>query len=246
MNCDKQKIAMLFYDQKVAEQKKISSLDGEFEAIERMLAEIRMLGYDYHYLADIEMRTVKDKRIMEILYRYYPEMEFISTREILALAIKPNMFPGIVDYAVEGFLSLPVSDKIARKSFDICISRHKYTDAHIERVYELLKTPENYAALDYTGKKFCKYAPEKAKSLADQFKEGPLLLAAVRNLSYISDNESISSLERYKDITDNEIKCVISQSSYPVNVTVSEYFRRITTADEVRKIVRTALAKYYG
>lgn len=244
-NYDKQ-IELIFYNQKIREESKISSLEGEFEALTRMFSEMQAIGYDYKYLADISMRTIKDKRVMEILYNYYPEMEFVSTKEIFALAIKPNIFPGIVEYAIMDYLNLPTSHKLTSTSFDICISRHKYSQDYILRISELLKIPEYYATLHYTRKKLYKYAPEKALTMSIMYRKGPILPIVLSDYACLHDEESKAFLEYCANISDDEYDNRLSFYDYDINITVKEYWMKVSSIDNIRKIARSSLKKVIG
>ena len=61
--------AKILYDQAVAEEIYPENPDGESLAILIMLADIRELGYDYHYFADIKLRKITDPAIMKLLLK---------------------------------------------------------------------------------------------------------------------------------------------------------------------------------
>ncbi len=92
-------IAKFLYDRRIAHEKPIENPDGESLALLELFDEINALGYDYQYLADVDLRPIKDVRVMRLLWKYLPEMESIFTIHTFIRRIDPKKVPEVLDYA---------------------------------------------------------------------------------------------------------------------------------------------------
>lgn len=142
-------IAKFLYDQRIAHEKPIENPDGESLALLELFDEINALGYDYHYLADVDLRPIKDVRVMRLLWKYLPKMESIFTIQTFIRKINPQKIPEVADYAINTFSSFSPSDKIHLTGFDIVISKGKRSEDYFARISELLNDGDSY------GNTFC-------------------------------------------------------------------------------------------
>ena len=74
-------IARFLYEQRIQNEKPIENPDGESLALLELFEEINALGYDFHHRADIDLRPTKDVRVMALLWKYFPRMESIFTKQ---------------------------------------------------------------------------------------------------------------------------------------------------------------------
>ncbi len=236
-------IARLFYDQKVAAEKMVENPTGEFAALNEMFAEIQALGYDYHYLADIEMHTIRDTRVMRILYKYYPRMEFRSTRETFISRISPQKVPEVLEYAIAEYLALPDVYKLDNTSFENCISRAKKTPQYLDRIFGMLKRPEHYATMGSVRQALCRQFPGRMRPLLEHYRQGLLLCAVISDYAYFDDAETEAFLRRCLTATAADIAEMISDSSYTLCVTYEQEYKRLCTEKCIHDFAQRSLKK---
>ena len=100
-----QDIARFLYEQRIKSETPSSNPQGEEKALLELYEEINQLGYDYHYLADLELRSVKDPRIMKLFWKYLPRMESIFTIQSIVEKISAKVVPEVTEYAINTFLN---------------------------------------------------------------------------------------------------------------------------------------------
>lgn len=96
-------IALFLYQQQVDREKPIENPEGESLALLELFREINALGYDYHYMADLNLRKITDAGVMRLLWKYLPRMESIFTIETFVRKIDPKKVPEVLAYAIETF-----------------------------------------------------------------------------------------------------------------------------------------------
>jgi len=239
---DRRQIAEMLYIQRINNEKPIENPDGESLALLKMFDEINALGYDYHYLADIDLRKITDVRVMELLCKYLPRMESIFTKQTFIQKIDPKKFPEIVDYAINEYLSFSPSDKMTLLEFDKVISKGKKTEDYFACISKLLQNGDSYATLWETRKTLGKDCPNKLLPYTRLYQQGVLLPLTLRDNIYYTDGETTAFLNYCLNITDEQLTDVIGQYDYKKNeykyslsVTVFEYWKKLCTKEYVRK-----------
>lgn len=243
-------IAKLLYNQRISVEKPIEAPDGESLALLEMFEEINALGYDFHYLADIDLRPINDVKVMRLLWKYLPRMESIFTIQKFIRRIDPKKIPEALDYSVNMFCTFSPSDKMHLTGFDKAISKGQKNDEYFLRISELLNDGDSYAALSETRKTLGKYRPELLRVYTNIYKEGVLLPLALRDCAFYTDGESTDFLNHCLNITSEELVETIGKYDYktngykyPLSVTAFEYWRALCTRDFVRNQAVKALRK---
>ena len=152
--------AKILYDQAIAEEVYPENPDGESLAILNMLADIRKLGYDYHYFADIKFRKIKDPAIMELLLQYYSKIDSIVIKGDILRQIDPKRFPEVFDLALAEYNEQSPLDKNYFSDFQDILSKSAKSEKQISLLLSLMDNPDNYASSYLIRKKLAKTVPE--------------------------------------------------------------------------------------
>ncbi len=237
--------AKFLYNIAVANETPMENPDDVSLSIQNMLAEIRALGYEeFSHLADVELRSIQDARIMIILQKYYDAMD-LFTRNSLMYKIHPKHCPEIVEIAKEEFLNLGPSDRRTLNGFQTAMSKGKITDAYLDEMFKLLEFGEQYVALSEVRKRLCKNAPERMLPIIEKYSNGLLILGVIQDCVYITDSDEITAkLESWAHITEEEIKSIrLRENNQELSVTTYEYYRNLCTVERVRSDAKKALKK---
>lgn len=241
MNDDE--IAKMFYDQKVAAEKMVSDPTGEFAALNDMFAEIQALGYDYHYLADIELRVIRDVRVMRILYRYYPKMEYLTTREAFIYKISPQKVPEVLEYAIQEYERLSDSDRMVHLGFQICISRAKKTPEYCGRMLAMLRVPDQFYSLGFVVAALCRKIPERMRPILDAYRGGLLFPCVICYYAYYDDEEAETFLKDCCRMTAEELRPLLSSEAYSLCPTYTRDCKGMCREELVHDYAKRALKK---
>lgn len=235
-------IAKFLYEQRIRNEKPIENPDGESLALLELFEEINALGYDFHYMADIALRPTKDVRVMHLLWKYFPRMDSIYTKQTFLGRIDPKKIPEALDYAINAFRQFSPSDKMYLTRFDNVISKGKRSDEYFMRISELLHDGDSYATLWDTRKTLGKYRPNLLRSHTKRYQNGVLLPLTLRDCVFYPDDETTEFLKHCLTITDEELVSIIGRYNYrdntyqyPISVTVFEYWQRLCTKESVRE-----------
>ena len=240
--------ATFLYDIAVSHEKAQENPDDVSLSIQNMLSDIRELGYsEFNYLADIELRNIKDPRIMKVLIKYYEDMD-LFTRDSLMYKIHPKYFPEIISIAKKEFLNLRPSDKRNLNGFQTAMSRGKITNSYLDEMFELLENGEQYASLSIVRKKLCKSSPERMLPLIERYSKGVLVLCAIQDCAYLeSVGDVIRILENWVNVTDDDIKRIrLSENNQELTVTTYEYYRDLCTKERIISEVKKTLKRKHG
>ena len=241
-------ITKFLYDQRIAHEKPIENPDGESWALLELFEEINALGYDFHYLADIDLRPTKDIRVMRLLWKYLPQMESIFTIQIFIRRIDPKKIPEVLDYAINLFTSFSPSDKMLLTGFDEVISRGKRSAEYYCQISRILEDGDSYATLWKTRKVLGKYCPELLYSHTKTYRDGVLLPLTLRDCVFYDDTEITEFLNQCSQITDENLVEIIgtydyreNSYKYPISVTIFEYWKKLCTKEDVQKEAKKIL-----
>ncbi len=246
---DKFDVAKFLYEQRIANEKSIEDPQGESLALQELFDDINALGYDFHYLADIDLRRIKDIRVMRLLWKYLPRMESYFTIETFVRKIDPTKIPEVTDLAINMFRNFSPSEKMHLTGFDEAISKGNKTEEYYRKNDDLLNDGDSYATLWQTRKAIGKHAPEKLQPYICLYRQGVLLPLTLRDCVFYLDDETTAFLEHCLDITQSELTKIIGEYDYksnlykyPLSVTVFEYWKALCTEDyikaETRKVIR--------
>lgn len=236
-------VARLLYEQAVASEIYPDELDGESLAIQDMLSEIRMLGYPFHYFADIQYRDIKDPRIMEIILKYYPEMESIVTKEVCLRKIDPKKFPVAIELALKEFNDLSPLSKQASSGLQEVISKGKTNEEYIAMLLSIVEIPDNYASCFIIRERLLKSAPEALKRLTFLFSEGVLLPETLKEFVRYGDDASIEIVTKVSNMTENDIKKILDNQTYSLCVTMYEQNKSLCTVEHLHKEAKRLMKK---
>ena len=236
-------IAKMLYDQAVASEIYPEELDGESLAIQEMLAEIRALGYPFHYFSDIRMRNIKDPKIMEILLKYYPRMESIVTKEDCLRKIDPKKFPIAIELALQEFDQLSPLSKQSISGFQEVIAKGKANDEYITMLLSIMELPDNYASCFLIRERLLKSAPESLKPLTVLYSRGVLLPATLKEFARYGDDDSLAFSTKVSEITENDIKLLLENQPYTLCVTMYEQYKQCCTVQHLRTEAKKLLQK---
>ena len=241
-------VARFLYDQRIAHEKKIENPDGESLALLELFDEINAWGYDYHYFADIDLRPIKDVRVMRLLWKYLPKMESIFTIQTFIRKIDPKKVPEVLEYAIDMFSTFSPSDKMHLTGFDQVISRGKRSEDYFARISRLLNDGDSYATLWDTRRVLGKCCPDILQSYTKIYREGILLPLSLRDCVFYADDDTTVFLNHCLNITDEELEKIIgvydyknNKYKYPISVTVFEYWKKLCTKEYVQNEAKRVL-----
>ena len=236
-------IAKLLYDQAVAGEVYPENPEGESLAILNMLADIRKLGYDYHYFADIKLRRIKDPAMMELLLKYYPLMESVVTKGEILLKIDPKRFPEIFDLALAEYnMQLPL-DKSYFSCFQDVLAKSARSEDQITVLLDLMNAPDNYASSYLIRKKLINSAPERYRKYTFYYHKGVLLPITLDEFAKYGDAESVEILKKAAVGTEHDIKSLCSSQNYKLCVTMQEYWERCCAIENIKGTAKKLLKK---
>ncbi|MBR4062859.1 MAG: hypothetical protein IKK01_07325 [Clostridia bacterium] len=243
MKSDKNNIAEFLYKQAIAEEIYPDNPEGESLAILNMLADIRKLGYDYHYFADIKLRKIADPSIMELLLQYYPMMESVITKGEILRKINAKLFPIVFDLALVEYNMQSPLDKSYFSDFQEVLGKSAKSEDQLSVLFELMENPDNYASSYLIRKKLLSSAPERLKKYTFLYYNGVLLPDTLKEFARYADAESIEILENAAEISDDGIQTLCQNQSYKLCVTMQEYWKRCCTKDNIQSTAKKLLKK---
>jgi hypothetical protein len=237
------KEAEFLYDIAVSHEIYPDDPDGESLAILEMLAEIRELGYPYEHFADIELRSIKDKKVMDILVKYYPRMESLFTKEAILKKIDPKKFPVAIEWALVEYNELSPFEKHEMSGLQEVIAKGKPSEEYLDFLLSLVSTPDTYFAGFLIRERLVRSAPEKLRPYTFEFYNGVLLMDTLKEFARYGDAESENMLRRAKDITEAEVLEIHKKQSYKMCVTMYEKCKSYCTAENIRYEAKRLLRK---
>lgn len=247
---DNKEIAYMLYEQRISLEKRIDCPDGESLALEEMFYEIQHLGYNYSYLADIDLRTIRDVDLMKILLKYLPKMESIYTKQIFIRKINPRRFPEIVDYAINEFEHFSPSDKMILTGFDEVISKGVTNNEYFDRILRLMEDGDSYATLNFVRRIMSKKRPEMIRPYTQKYCTGVLLPLTFNDFLWFADNDTAKFLEYCSHMTEQDLLSTIgeydykeNQYKYKISVTIFEYWKKNCTLDFIHKEAQKTIMK---
>ncbi len=235
--------AKLLYDQAVAEEIYPENPEGESLAILNMLADIRKLGYDYHYFADIKLRKITDPAIMELLLKYYPMMESVFTKGEILAKIAPKRFPEVFDLALVEYNNQSPYDKIYFSCFHNVLGRSAISEEQISLLLGLMDDPDNFASSYMIRKKLVRSVPERYRKYTFYYYKGVLLPITLDEFAKYGDAESVEIIKKAATFTDEDIKSLCRSQDYKLCVTMQEYWERCCTKENIQGTARKLLKK---
>ncbi len=245
-----QDVAKFLYEQRIKSETPSSNPQGEEKALLEMYEEINELGYDYHYLADLDLRSVKDPRIMKLFWKYLPRMESIFTIQSIIKKISSKVVPEVTEYAINTFLNFSPSDKLYLLEFDAVISKGQKNEEYFDRISKLLSNGDSYAVLEKTRGVLGENCPEMLLPFINLYRNGVLLPLAIRDCVFYNDAETTDFLNHCINITEDELREVIGSYNYKTNnykyeisVTAFEYWGKICTKEYVSNEAKKVLKK---
>lgn len=168
----------------------------DVEIVDKLLYEVRALGYSYNYLADITHRDNSDEKILNILLQY---IGCFKDEEISAFLISAIGRPGNLN-ATETILknyanSSEESQRTLAGFYDNALYRIK-DKRYICDYLNLLKNPETAIRFPLTMIMLAKWHNEEAKLLFLKYLNCPedqinLLFIALEALSYYTDKDGL-------------------------------------------------------
>ncbi len=235
--------AKLLYDQAVAEEIYPENPDGESLAILNMLADIRKLGYDYRYFADIKLRKITDPAIMELLLKYYPMMESVFTKGEILAKIDPKRFPEVFDLALAEYNNQSPLDKSYFSCFQDVLGRSARSKEQISLLFGLMDDPDNFASSYLIRKKLVRSVPERYRKYTFYYYKGVLLPDTLREFAKYGDAESVEILKKAATVTDEDIKSLCRNQEYHLCVTMQERWERGCTKENIQDMAKKLLKK---
>ena len=239
------KIAEMLYKQNTDMEIYSDTTGSEGAEMINFLSKINELGYDYHYCADIEFRKVSDVRIMKLLVKYYPKMEFLKTKEIFAKRTDPKKCPEILDLVYNDFMSLSPYSRLDYSDFELTLSRGKKSDAYISKMLQTVNDPDNYCVMPNVRKMLCKFIPEKMKIITDKMSAGILFPLTLDDYYCYNDERSWEIIEKCTSFSGKDVDdlCIVKQygkemetANYSLDITLFEYCKKyLCTVDYIRK-----------
>lgn len=237
------KTAQFMYEKAVAEEIYPEELEGESLAIHNMLAEIRELGYPYYYFADIEYRHINNCSVMEVMLKYYPQMESVITKNNLLRKINPNKFPVIRQLALKEYNDLSPLSKMSITGFEEVLARGKLNRADIELLLKLMDIPDNYASSSSIRQALLKAVPAEFRQTSLRYSQGVLLPIVLEDYFKYADSQAMQCLKNASQITEEEVCLLHRNKSYSLSVTMYEYYKRLCTKENIEKEARKYLKK---
>ncbi len=237
------RVAKLLYDQAVAEEIYPDNPEGESLAILNMLADIRKLGYDYHYFTDIKLRRITDPAVMELLLKYYPMMESVFTKGEILVKIDPRRFPEVFEMALAEYNNQSPLDKSYFSCFQDVLGKSARSEKQIPLLLNLMDNPDNFASSYMIRKKLVRSVPDRYRKYTFYYHKGVLLPDTLKEFAKYGDAESVEILKKAATVTDDDIKSLCGDQNYKLCVTMQEHWERCCTKENIQGIAKQLLKK---
>lgn len=240
---DNKKIVQYLYDMRVAEEVPMDKPDGSSRVIQEMLAEIRKLGYEWYYMADIDFRSIQNKKVMKILLQYYDDLD-LYYKDSLMYKVSPRQCPEVIGMALLDYAKFGPEEKRMFLGFDTVLSKGVPSESYFNCMFDLLEDPNNYAWLSKVRKTLCKHSPERMFTLVEKYSKGILLDYAINDYSQLPYcTDIVKKLQRYADISPDEVCRLASSNEYNLLPYTFEYIYSWLTVDRIRYDAKVALRK---
>ncbi len=221
--------------------------DGESKAKLEMFTELQKLGFDITCFTDIELKRIDSPIVMKVLLKYYSKMESIFTKETILKKTNARLFPEVNELAMKEYIKLSPYEKMGMTGLQEAMCHGKKSIEHIEFLYSMISTPDDYACgviiRDYLLK-------NDAKGLQDYslfYAKGVLLPSVLKELSFYNNNLCVDILFKCLNISEVEIKTMLTNQKYNLCVTMQEYYENLCTPsllkEKAQKLLKTRKAR---
>lgn len=217
---DEKFVAGVLYQSAVTEEKqwrKEKSNEHDIVLLEKLLNELRDLGYKYKYLADITNRENNDSKLLNIVLAYIGKFddEGISAELIGVVGKKGNT--AATEVIIKNYLNSSDENKRMQAVFyDNALEQIK-DKRYVNDYLELLKNPEDAIKLHFTMVMLGKWKVEEAKPYFLKYLDSTLLylnkttsdlvFTSLEALSYYDDPNGliIKSIESKLSSSDKDV-----------------------------------------
>ena len=217
--------------------------DGESKARLEMIDELQSKGFNITCFTDIELGSIKSSAVMEIMLKYYDEMESIYTKETILRKIDAKKFPEVIELARREYETLSPYGKIGMLGLQATMCHGRKTEEHTNLLFDLISCPDDYAAGTTIRSYLMKIAPDRLIDYTHFYSNGVLLPSTLKELDFYKDEKSTSILKKCLLISESEIKDIIESNSYKLCPTMFAYYKRICTSEWIRKASKKLLNK---
>lgn len=170
---------------------------SDINVMDRLLEQVRELGYQYRYFADITNRENSDKKLLNLLLRYIGQFQddYFSAALVKVVGRKGNKLA--TETILKSYMGLSNDNKHKHAGFyDNALSQIK-DKRYLSSYIELLKSPEDAIKLPLTMIMLGKWQLEEAKSYFFEYLNADILYhnKNISDLVYIS----LEALSFYPD-----------------------------------------------
>jgi len=165
--------------------------------MDQLLKQVRKLGYDYRYFADITNRENADKEFLELLLEYIGRFQDNYFSSAIVDVVGKNGNISATNVILNDYMKLSDDNKCEYAAYyDNALSRIK-DKRYLSDYMELLKVPEDAIKLPLTMIMLGKWNLEQAKTHFLEYLDADILYRneKISDLIYIS----LEALSYYKD-----------------------------------------------
>ena len=190
---------------------------SDINVMDRLLEEVRELGYHYRYFADITNRDNNDKNLLHLLLRYIGQFqdEYFSAALVNVVGKKGNI--AATEIILKSYMGSSNDNKHKHAGFyDNALNRIK-DKRYLSSYMELLKSPEDAIKLPLTMIMLGKWQLEEAKPYFFEYLNADMLYhnkntsdlvyISLEALSYYPDRDGIimRALENKLNSSDKDL-----------------------------------------
>ena len=190
---------------------------SDINVMDRLLEEVRELGYHYRYFADITNRDNNDKNLLHLLLRYIGQFqdEYFSAALVNVVGKKGNI--AATETILKSYMGSSNDNKHKHAAFyDNALNRIK-DKRYLSSYMELLKSPEDAIKLPLTMIMLGKWQLEEAKPFFFEYLNADMLYhnkntsdlvyISLEALSYYTDRDGIimRALENKLNSSDKDL-----------------------------------------
>lgn len=175
---------------------------------DKLLAEIRGLGYDYKYIADITHRNNTDKDILDIVLKYIGCFDDQAISDLLVGVVGQNGNVSATETLIDCYTNRTKNKQISSFFYDNAFSRIK-DKRFIPFYLKLLKNPTEASVFPLTMIMLGRWRVMEAKPYFGQYlkcseEKNNLLFISIHALSYYSDEDGSIAKEIEKRIKSDD------------------------------------------
>ena len=208
---EKDRINNILYNDRIEEEirwrsEKRNNTDNLL--INKLVSEIKLLGYNYNYLADLTMREINDISILKIIQKYIGKFEDEGKSAVLVAVIGKKGNIDATETIIYNFNKLNDIRRLA-VFYDNALARIQ-DKRYISEYLKWLSIPEVAYKLPFTMKMLGKWKVNEAKDIFIKYlsfdRNNELIYISIAALSFYKDEELFSHIKNMENHPNIDVK----------------------------------------